>query len=78
MAKILIGRVLDKSQDSVATYEKHTLVDEEFDYIGVAYPSTGVEVYTYRNGGSPPSSGTIVATVTVTYASGQLQSVERT
>lgn len=40
------------------------LVDEEFDYIGTAYPNGTTEVYTYKSGGS---SGTIVASVTVTY-----------
>lgn len=35
-----------------------------YDYIGVAYPTSTTETYTYKTGGS---SGTTVGTVTVTY-----------
>lgn len=48
-----------------------------FDYIAVAYPNTTTETYTYRNGGA---SGTIVATITVTYTDAtkeQLTSIAR-
>ena len=40
------------------------LVTEEYDYIGVAYPDSDTEVYTYKKGGS---GGTTVSTVTVNY-----------
>lgn len=39
-------------------------VTEKFDYIGVAYPNSTTETYTYKSGGS---IGTTVATVTVVY-----------
>jgi len=35
------------------------------DYIGVAYPDSETEVYTYKTGGS---GGTTVATITVVYS----------
>ena len=43
----------------------NTLVPDKFDFIGASYPSSTVEVYTYKTGGA---SGTIVAVVTVTYS----------
>ena len=36
----------------------------EYDYIGVTYPTTSSEVYTYKTGGS---GGTTVQTLTVVY-----------
>lgn len=54
-----------------------SLLDVSYDYIGVAYPTTTTEVYTYKDGGS---GGTTVATITVTYSDAtkeQLTSVER-
>lgn len=40
------------------------LIDFAYNYISVAYPTSTTEVYTYKTGGS---SGTTVATITVTY-----------
>lgn len=40
------------------------LVTVPFDYVGVAYPNSTTETYTYKTGGS---GGTTVATVTVVY-----------
>jgi len=42
----------------------------EFDFILATYPSSVVEVYTYKNGGA---SGTTVAVLTVTYTSASKQ-----
>jgi len=42
------------------------------DAVVVTYPSSDVEVYTYKTGGT---SGTTVATITVTYSDGALVSV---
>jgi hypothetical protein len=43
----------------------NTLITVPFDYIGVAYPDTSTEIYTYKTGGS---GGTTVGTVTVVYS----------
>lgn len=43
----------------------NTLITESFDYITASYPSSTVEVYTYRTGGI---SGSIVGVITVTYS----------
>ena len=40
------------------------LVPDQYDHVGVAYPDSDTEVYTYKTGGS---GGDTVATVTVTY-----------
>lgn len=53
-------------------------VVDDYNYISVAYPTSTTEVYTYKDGGS---SGSTVATVTVTYTSAaktDLSSVSRT
>lgn len=41
-----------------------SLVKEAHDYIGVTYPNSTTETYTFKSGGS---GGTTVATVTVVY-----------
>ena len=43
---------------------RNTLITKAFDYIGVAYPDTSTEVYTYKTGGA---GGTTVGTITVVY-----------
>lgn len=42
----------------------NALITEPFDYIAATYPSSTVEVYTYRTGGS---GGSLVGVITVTY-----------
>ncbi len=62
----------------VKTTTNNTLVKEKFDYIGIAYPTSSSEVYTYKLGGS---SGTTVATITITYVDStkaQVSSIART
>ena len=54
-----------------------TLVPEDYDYIAAGYPTDTTETYTYKSGGS---SGTTIATVTVTYmddTKAEVSSVER-
>lgn len=56
----------------------HSLVREEYDYIGMTYPTATTEVIVYKSGGS---GGTTVATVTITYVDStkaQVSSVART
>jgi len=38
---------------------------QDYDYVGVAYPTTSQEVYTFKTGGS---GGTTVATITLNYS----------
>lgn len=76
MARILIGRTLDSSTDSVTTNEANKLVPEEYDYIELGYTGTVLSTVTYKTGGS---GGTTVALVTLTYDSnGNLETVTRT
>jgi hypothetical protein len=42
-----------------------SLITKPFDYIGVNYPDTSTEVYTYKSGGA---SGTEVGVITVVYS----------
>lgn len=49
---------------SVNVITENTLVNKPFDYLSAAYPNAITEVYTYKLGGP---SGTLQATVTVTY-----------
>lgn len=49
---------------SIDARRKNTLITVPFDYIVAGYPSTTVEVYTYKFGGA---GGTIVGVITVTY-----------
>lgn len=54
------------------------MIDKDYDYIAVTYPTSSSEVYTFKTGGS---GGTTVATVTVTYADStkeDLSTVEKT
>lgn len=44
---------------------KGMLVNVDYDYVGVTYPDTSTEVYTFKTGGS---GGTTVATVTLVYS----------
>lgn len=44
--------------------QKNNLIQVEYDYVGVTYPTTTSEVYTYKTGGS---GGTTVSTVTIVY-----------
>ncbi len=51
---------------------------ENYDYIGITYPTDTTEVFTYRNGGA---SGSVESIVTVTYSDAtkaQIVSVYRT
>lgn len=61
----IIKRTFDNGKDATRTTTvSGTLVTEQFDSVGVDYPSDSVEVYTYYQGGL---AGAVVATVTVTY-----------
>jgi len=54
------------------------LVTSAYDYVGVTYPNSTTETYTFKTGGS---GGTTVATVTVVYTSASkanISSVTRT
>ena len=42
----------------------NALITKNYDYVGVAYPQSDTEVYTFKTGGS---GGTTVAIVTVVY-----------
>lgn len=52
------------SDGYLITNTNNILVDEKYDYVGVAYPDGTTEVYTFKTGGA---SGTTVATVTIVY-----------
>ena len=52
------------SDGYLITNTNNVLVDEKYDYVGVAYPDGTTEVYTFKTGGA---SGTTVATVTIVY-----------
>ena len=92
MAKILIGRTLDQSTDSVTVKQGdpgsvgwpvkdlNKLVPAEYDYIHLTYAAApnedDVTQVVYRTGGA---SGTIVATLAITYNSDRnIESVTRT
>ncbi len=87
MAKILIGRTLDQSTDSVTAKQgdassipwpilnKSQLVPEEFDYFETTYTGSDLTGVVYKTGGS---GGTVVATLVLTYSGGRLQTVTRT
>ncbi len=84
MARILVGRTLSSSSDSVAVEpgvnpllvkELNQLVPEEFDFIDLGYTGSDLTTVTYKTGGS---GGTTVATLTLTYSSGNLDTVTRT
>jgi hypothetical protein len=73
----VLKEAFDDDKGGLKTSNLGTLVNEEFDYIGVVYPDGITEVYTYKSGGV---SGSTVATVTVIYVDGtkeQLVSVTR-
>lgn len=74
----IIQTVFDAQSESLKVSPTGgVLVNEAFDYISVAYPTSSSEVYTYKTGGS---GGTTVATVTVTYTDStkeNIQSVEK-
>lgn len=40
------------------------IITDNYDYVGVTYPSGDTEVYTFKSGGS---GGTTIATVTIVY-----------
>ena len=61
---ILLDKEGNDIDDSNPLPVSGSLVSEAFDYIGVSYPDTETETYTYKTGGS---GGTTVATVTVVY-----------
>jgi len=84
MARILVGRVLDSTTDSVTvepgvlpilSKEQNVLVPEEFDHLTLAYTAGDLTSVVYRTGGS---GGSIVATLTLGYTAGDLITVERT
>jgi len=67
-----------KMHKTVYSRLSNALVQEQHDAITVAYPSSTVEVFSYKLGGV---SGTLVATVTVTYVNSSkkdISSVVRT
>lgn len=86
MAKILIGRTLDSSSDSVTTEqgaastpwlvsERTGLVPEEYDYIDLDYVGSLLTSVTFKTGGA---GGTTVAVLTLTYdPSNNLNTVTR-
>jgi hypothetical protein len=49
---------------NLKTIQENNLIQVEYDYVGVTYPTTTSEVYTHKTGGS---GGTTVSTVTVVY-----------
>lgn len=51
-------------EGSAKTIMSNTLITSPFDYVGAGYPSSTVEVYTYKVGGA---TGSIVGVVTVSY-----------
>lgn len=51
------------------------LVPESYDYIALGYTGSDLTTVTYKTGGS---GGTTVATLTMTYSGGVLQTVTRT
>lgn len=71
----------DENNESWKIINTGQLVSEEYDYIALTYVSSGngageIETVTYKNGGS---SGTTVATLTLTYdSSDRIIAVERT
>ena len=86
MAKILIGRKLDFTTDSVTTEqgasstpwsvaEQNILVPEQYDYISLTYTGDLVTAATYKTGGA---AGTTVATLNITYDVGDnLETITR-
>jgi hypothetical protein len=90
MAKILIGRVLDQTTDSVTSAQgdagtdpwlvrgMNKMVPVEFDFIDITSRNVAGDplVIVYKTGGS---GGTTVATLTLTYdVGGDLKTVTRT
>lgn len=87
MAKILIGRTLDSSTDSVTTEqgpastpwlvaEQTGLVPEEYDYVDLGYTGALLTSVVFKTGGA---GGTTVATLSLTYdANDNLDTVTRT
>ena len=70
----------DDAKQAHRTLSVASLVPEEYDYIALTYVTSGngtgeIETVTYRSGGA---SGTVVATLTLTYdASDNLETVTR-
>lgn len=61
----ITGAHLQVNSDGTAsTRTINTFITAPFDYLSAIYPSSTVEVYTYKNGGS---TGTIVGVLTITY-----------
>jgi hypothetical protein len=60
----IIQKVYEAGNQALNVNVSGSLVQEAFDYIGVAYPSATQEVYTYKMGGS---GGTVVAVLTINY-----------
>ena len=89
MAKIVIGRVLDSSTDSVVSdqgtpaaesnawpvKELNKLVPKEFDHIALTYTGSNVTTVVYKTGGA---GGATVATLALTYTGSRLDTVTRT
>ena len=66
---------LDHTTDTVGTFEQHTLVPHQYDYIELSYTDGDLTDVRYKTGGS---GGTIVATLTLAYTDSVLQSVTKT
>ena len=49
---------------SINTFVLNSFIPEAYDYVGVAYPDTTTETYTFKSGGS---GGTTEATITLVY-----------
>ncbi len=77
MAKILIGRSLNATTDSVAVAGMASaLVSESHDWVGIVYNGLGkIDTITYRRGGA---IGAVVATLALAYSAGRLSSVAKT
>jgi len=58
--RVLAGAETDQVQTMTSGFEI-----PYYDYVGVGYPTTSQEVYTFKTGGS---SGTTVATITLDYS----------
>jgi hypothetical protein len=73
MAKILIGRNLSATTDTVTV--AGMLVPEVHDWIGVTYAAGKIATVVYKLGGA---SGTVVATLTLGYTAGRLTTIAKT
>lgn len=65
----------DGLTEPVETQELHVLVPEEYDFIDLGYTGDDLTSVVYKQGGA---GGATVATLTLTYAGGNLDTITRT